>query len=283
MQSDAEFLRRARQSYRSSFGSVRVDVAALTRRDLRSRHVLWLHGWAMGLLTLGVMWLTTALLRWAGVDTLALRYALTLGMGYLCYLALVRVWAGMLIRREAPDIPDLVPDLPGGASSHPGSGGGVQSGGGGDFGGGGADAGFDGAADAAFDAPADAFSGVLDEVASGAFEAAGAADAAVIVVIPVLAVFMVVLATVFGAGWLLWLSFGTEALLAVAVELAFAYTASRTVVQVEREGWLLAAIRLTWKPLLGALICAVLLGALIDHFMPDAGSLPEAMRLWRGR
>ena len=108
MQSDAEFLRRARQSYRSSFGSVRVDVAALTRRDLRSRHVLWLHGWAMGLLTLGVMWLTTALLRWAGVDTLALRYALTLGMGYLCYLALVRVWAGMLIRREAPDIPDLV-------------------------------------------------------------------------------------------------------------------------------------------------------------------------------
>ncbi len=283
MQSDAEFLRRARQSYRSSFGSVRVDVAALTRRDLRSRHVLWLHGWAMGLLTLGVMWLTTALLRWAGVDTLALRYALTLGMGYLCYLALVRVWAGMLIRREAPDIPDLVPDLPGGASSHPGSGGGVQSGGGGDFGGGGADAGFDGAADAAFDAPADAFSGVLDEVASGAFEAAGAADEGVIVVIPVLAVFMVVLATVFGAGWLLWLSFGTEALLAVAVELAFAYTASRTVVQVEREGWLLAAIRLTWKPLLGALICAVLLGALIDHFMPDAGSLPEAMRLWRGR
>ena len=272
MQSDAEFLRRARQSYRSSFGSVRVDVAALTRRDLRSRHVLWLHGWAMGLLTLGVMWLTTALLRWAGVDTLALRYALTLGMGYLCYLALVRVWAGMLIRREAPDIPDLVPDLPGGASSHPGSGGGVQSGGGGDFGGGGADAGFDGAADAAFDAPADAFSGVLDEVASGAFEAAGAADEGVIVVIPVLAVFMVVLATVFGAGWLLWLSFGTEALLAVAVELAFAYTASRTVVQVEREGWLLAAIRLTWKPLLGALICAVLLGALIDHFMPDAGS-----------
>ena len=211
------------------------------------------------------------------------RYALTLGMGYLCYLALVRVWAGMLIRREAPDIPDLVPDLPGGASSHPGSGGGVQSGGGGDFGGGGADAGFDGAADAAFDAPADAFSGVLDEVASGAFEAAGAADEGVIVVIPVLAVFMVVLATVFGAGWLLWLSFGTEALLAVAVELAFAYTASRTVVQVEREGWLLAAIRLTWKPLLGALICAVLLGALIDHFMPDAGSLPEAMRLWRGR
>ena len=127
----------------------------------------------------------------------------------------------------------LVPDLPGGASSHPGSGGGVQSGGGGDFGGGGADAGFDGAADAAFDAPADAFSGVLDEVASGAFEAAGAADEGVIVVIPVLAVFMVVLATVFGAGWLLWLSFGTEALLAVAVELAFAYTASRTVVQVE--------------------------------------------------
>ena len=52
-------------------------------------------------------------------------------------------------------------------------------------------------------------------------------------------------------------------------------------VRVEREGWLLAAIRLSWKPLLGALVCAVALGALIDHFVPQAETLAEAVRLWR--
>ncbi|MBP7531179.1 MAG: hypothetical protein KA775_05105, partial [Ottowia sp.] len=64
---------------------------------------------------------------------------------------------------------------------------------------------------------------------------------------------------------------------------AFAYTAARTVVRVEREGWLLAAIRLSWKPLLGALVCAVALGAAIDHFAPQAGSLAEAVQRWHAR
>ena len=81
-----------------------------------------------------------------------------------------------------------------------------------------------------------------------------------------------------GGGWLLLLYFGSEALLAVAVELAFAYTAARTVVRVEREGWLLAAIRLSWKPLLGALVCAVALGALVDHFAPQADTLAQAVQ-----
>ena len=44
---------------------------------------------------------------------------------------------------------------------------------------------------------------------------------------------------------------------------------------------LTAAVRLTWKPLLGALVCAVLLGAAIDHFLPDVHSLPEAARALR--
>ena len=44
-----------------------------------------------------------------------------------------------------------------------------------------------------------------------------------------------------------------------------------------------AAVRLTWKPLLGALVCAVLLGATIDHFLPHVHSLPEALRVIQGR
>lgn len=61
------------------------------------------------------------------------------------------------------------------------------------------------------------------------------------------------------------LYFGWEALLPLAVELAFSYVSARTAVRVVREGWLTAAVRLTWKPMLGALLCAVLLGAVMDH------------------
>ena len=274
----------ARQSSatRSNFRSVRADENALIRR-LRQRHVLWLHGWVMGVLTLGVMGLTTTLARHGGVDSLAVRYALALGAGYLAYLLLVRIWAGMLVRKEDwTDALDPVVDLPwpgGGGRSGPT----IESGGGGDFGGGGADASFDLPASGVLDGAGEAAASALGDVAGGALEAAGSADEGAIVVIPVLAVFVAAAAALFGAGWLLLAWFGTEALLAAAVELAFAYTAARTVVRVEREGWLLAALRLTWKPLLGALISAVLPGALIDHFAPHADTLADAVRVWRGR
>lgn len=73
--------------------------------------------------------------------------------------------------------------------------------------------------------------------------------------------------------------FGWEVLLAVAVELAFSYASARTAVRVTREGWATAAVRLTWKPLAGALVCAVILGATIDHFIPAAHSLPQALKI----
>ena len=179
--------RRRASARRSNFRSIRVEEDALVRR-LRSRHTLWLHGGLMGLITLLVMWGVSTALRHGGVDSLAVRYALALGAGYLAYLLLLRIWAGMLVREEERDWLD-----------------GVQ------------------------------------------------------------------------------IDFGSEALLAVAVELAFAYTAARTVVRVEREGWLLAAIRLSWKPLLGALVCAVALGALVDHFVPQADTLAQAVQQWRAR
>jgi hypothetical protein len=250
---------------RSSFSSVRAPHDAFIRHHLRSRYTLWLHGWVMGLLTLGVMWGCTAGLRYAGVDSLALRYALSLGAGWLCYLLLLRIWASALLRRENPLDAAPDPGLPDIGNGH------RSDGGPGDAGG--------------PDLTADAgdASSALGDAASGALDAAGAADEAAIVIIPVLAVFALVLAVALGAGWLLLAYFGTDALLAVAVELAFAWTAARTATRVERQGWLPAAIRLTWKPLLGALTSAVLLGALIDHFVPQADTLPAAVKLLRGR
>jgi hypothetical protein len=57
------------------------------------------------------------------------------------------------------------------------------------------------------------------------------------------------------------------------------YVSARAAMRVAREGWLTVAVRLTWKPLLGALLCAVLLGAVIDRFMPQVNSLPQAVRV----
>jgi hypothetical protein len=173
----------------------------------------------------------------------------------------------------------------------------LRSGEGGDFGGGGASGDFSGAADAvnALDGvgPTDAVNvldgadvaeaaGGLGDVVGGALEAAGSADEAAVVVVPVVAVFLMGCAVFFGAGSLLLAYLGWETLLAVAVELAFSYASARVALRVVREGWLSAALRLTWKPLLGALVCAVLLGATIDHFLPEAHSLPHAIGLLRG-
>lgn len=256
----------------SNWRSVRLWEREL-ERDLRKRHWLWLHGWAIGLTVVLAMWAAAHLQMVMGSDSLALRYGVTLGFGYLAYLLVLRLWAGTLLRRESSfDAPaDLpLPDLGFGTGEAPRiATPGFRSGGGGDFGGGGASADFSDLADAGSGAA---------EVASGAIEVAAGADEGAVVVVPVVVVFLIGLAVLFGAGSLLLLYFGSEALLAVAVEVAFGYVSARTAMRVVREGWLSAVLRLTWKPLLGALFCAVALGALIDHFIPQAHSLPQAIK-----
>ena len=249
-------------------------------RHLRQRHWLRLHGLCIGTLVMAAMWGMAHLQMHLGSESLALRYALTLGTGYGVYLLTLRLWAGVLLRRDdrastvdagLPDGDFSFPGFPGQGASAESPG--FNTGGGGNFGGGGASGDFSGAAGSD-----GSLQGGIGDMASGALEAAASADEGAIVVVPVVAVFLVGIAIVFGAGSLLMLYFGWEALLAVAVELAFTYVSARTAVRVAREGWLSAAVRLTWKPMLGALLCAVLLGAVIDHFIPTAQSLPQAIR-----
>lgn len=258
----------------SNWRSVRLWEAGV-ERHLRRRHRLWLHAWCIGLFVLGLMWGTAHLQLLMGSQSLALRYLVTLGVGYLGYLLVLRLWAGALVRREAPGL-DFVGDVPAPGSGRsidldhvPADIPSVQAGGGGDFAGAGASADFSLAADAGEG---------LGKVAGGALEVAAGADEGAIVAIPVVAIFLIGVAVLFGAGSLLLLYFGWEALLTVAIELAFSYVTARTAVRVVREGWLSAVVRLTWKPLLGAVFCAVLLGATIDYFIPSAHSLPQAIR-----
>jgi hypothetical protein len=228
-----------------------------TRHHLRKRHSLWLHGWCIGLLVVLAMWAASHVQMLLGMDSLALRYLITLGVGYVVFLAVLRLWAGTLVGEE--DVIEVTAD-------------------GADFA---ADVALE-VADGVLSTAPDVASGLGDvagDVAGGAFEAVGSADEGIVVVVPVMIIFAIVMAVVLGAGSILVLFFGVDALLAVAVEIAFGYVSARTAVRVAREGWLSAAVRLTWKPLLATLVIAVALGGLIDRFLPHADSLPEAVRL----
>jgi hypothetical protein len=231
----------------SNWRSVRL-WESVYERDLRRRHNLGVHGILIGIVTLLLMWGTAALVRQLGTHSLALRYVLTLGVGYVAYLLILRWWAQRLVDGRA----DMNFDLPD------------------------AGAGLD--TDTGYAALARADGTGLGDLPGGSLDLASAADGE-LVVVPVIAIFLVGIAVVLGAGWLVMLFFGTDVLLAVALELAFSYVAARATVRLARAGWLSAAVKLTWKPLLGAVICAVVLGAAIDVFLPAAATLPQAVRM----
>jgi len=248
----------------SNWRSVRLWETQV-ERDLHRNYSLRTHGILIGSFTLLLMWCVSALqMHLLHVDSLAVRYFLTLGVGYLGYLLVLRWWAKRLVEGRALDVDLDAPDVEFGGGRGGGSGSGshghVNLGDGGGGGGGGGDGG-------------------LSDMAGGALEVAGSADEGAIIVVPIVAVFLICVAVVLGAGSLVLLYFSWDALLAVAIEIAFSYVSARAAVRVAREGWLMAAVRLTWKPLLGAVICAVALGALLDRFMPQVNSLPEAVRV----
>ena len=276
----------------SNWRSVRMPHHEVAR-TLTQRYNLRWHGLLIGSFTLALMWGTSHLLMRLGVDTLALRYLFTLTAGYLGYLLVVRVWAWRLVRRreESADHGDAGADVLdfGGIVGEPYRGGSapvpVPRTGGGDFGGGGASGDFgegwtSGLHSASAGGGGD--SSALGDLAGGTVDALGSVDEGAVVVVPVVAIFLIGAALILGAGSLAMLLFGWDVLLAVAVELAFSVVTARAAISVEREGWLSAAVRLTWKPLLGAVVCAVVLGAALDYFLPGVQSLPQAVRLLQG-
>ncbi len=258
--------------------------------SLLSRYQLRVHGWCIGAFMMAFMWAVSHMQMVLGVESLALRYLATLGAGYVAYLLVLRLWAARLVRLPARnardrgeegvdassgvdvlDVADALYDAGDLAARVVRSAGGrsptLPQSGGGDFAGAGADGHFGDA---------------LGDMAGNALGAAAEADEGAVVVVPVVAIFLIGAAVLFGAGALALLYFGFDVLLAVAVELAFSYATARAAMGVERAGWLAAAVRLTWKPLLGAVLCAVVLGAALDRFLPEARSLPQAVRMLQG-
>jgi hypothetical protein len=261
-------------------------LAQHTRARLRRERWLRWHVFLIALLMLAALWLGGTLLRLAGIESLAGRYALLLPLAYLLYLGLLRLWAGYLLSRQeaGPDGLDLAGELPaprgggGGGGGGGGSGAGprFESGGGGDFAGGGASGDFSASAGESLGSSA---------IETGA-EALGALDEGALVVVPLALVvgLLALLGALLGAG--VFMLFGVEVLLAVAVEVALAALAGSLAWRRYRQhqgGWLGTALRHTWRGALGMLLLGVALGAAIDRWMPAAQSLPEAVKMLGGQ
>lgn len=223
------------------------------RADLQRRRWLRIHSFLLGLLCFLACWAISAALMRAGVAGLALRWSLALAGGYLVFLGLLWLWCRWLLSRGEAD-GDWPLDAADAAFSGRG-GGGVECG----------DSGLE-----------------MGDLAEGALNAAGAADEGAAVVVPLAVVIGIAVLIATGLSVAVFGLFGVEVLLGVAVEIAFAAAGGALAFRARREGWLLHATGRTWRPMLALIVVAALLGAVIDHWLPQAGSLPQAIRLLRG-
>ncbi len=223
------------------------------RADLQRRRWLRIHSFLLGLLCFLACWAISAALMRAGLAGLALRWSLALAGGYLAFLGLLWLWCRWLLSRGEAD-GDWPLDAADAAFSGRG-GGGVECG----------DSGLE-----------------MGDLAEGALNVAGAADEGVVVLVPLAVVIGIAVLIATGLSLAVFGLFGVEVLLGVAVEIAFAAAGGALAFRARREGWLLHATSRTWRPMLALIVVVALLGAVIDHWLPQAGSLPQAIRLLRG-
>ena len=239
-----------------------------TRADLQQRRWLRLHVLLLAALSTALCWGVSALLRRAGVDSLAWRPLAAVLLTWPLYLGLLWAWGRWLLSDRQADLSDALD---------------------------GADV-LDGAAHLASDGaraaarglarlqprlPSGTVSEATDDVASGALDALGElgeADEAV----PVLVVLGVALSLAAALGFAVFGLFGVDVLLGVAVELAFASMGGALAWRAQREGWLMHTLRRTTAPMLGLAVSVGAAGALLHHWLPQARTLPEALRLLFG-
>jgi hypothetical protein len=248
------------------------QFALRVRDDLHARRWLRWHCFLIATLTLLAAWASSHALMRAGVEALSLRYAASFGIAYGVLLGLLYVWAQWLLSRDEGDW--LQVDGGGGGGDGPrGSSPSFKSGEGGDFGGAGGGG--------SFDMPSSAADGT-GEVAGAALEVVGAADEGALVLVPLALVVGIALAIGTGLGFVVFGLFGVEVLLAVAVEIAIASVGGALAFKAGAEGWFGAAWRRTRTAAMVALIGLLVIGAAIDHWLPQARSLPHALQLMRG-
>jgi hypothetical protein len=255
-------------------------LESLHHANLRSRFWLRGHISLIGLLTLGVAWGASVLMRGAGIESLAVRYAGALGLAYLVYLLLLGLWAHLLARRASSesiashadvldlvDVVDLASDVGGRALIR----------GGGNV-----------ARSLRSEAPAGGVMEDAAEIGGRAIGLAFEAEEGAVVAVPVVVVILIAAAVAASAGLLFFWVFGVEVLLAVAAEVAMGITAGSLARRTYSawhdnilESWLVIAVKKTILPMLLVIGLAAAVGWAVNHYVPQAHLLPEAVKLWR--
>lgn len=111
---------------------------------------------------------------------------------------------------------------------------------------------------------------------------AAGVDEAVVVVVPIAVAVGIALLLAALFGFVVVGVFGVEIVLGVAVEIAFVSAGGALAYKARREGWLRFALRRTIAPALAVIVLAAVLGWGVDHWLPEARSLPHAVRLLKG-
>ncbi len=187
-----------------------------------------------------------------------------------------------LLSRHGADGGDLGSlDVPGGSGGSAPDAPGFGSGGGGDFGGGGAGGSFDAGGDTG-SALAELGGQGASKVLGAAVEVGGSADEGAIVMVPLALLVGVAMLMAAAFGVAVFGLFGVEVLLGVAVEIAIASAGGALAYKARREGWLGHATRRSIVPLLIVLAATVGTGLLLAHWLPEAATLPQAIRLLLG-
>ncbi len=187
-----------------------------------------------------------------GLDAMALRYPLAVGLAWGCFLLLIWLW----LRTQAADWLDLPTDLPaprpGGAAAP------WRSGGGGDYAGGGASA--------SFDAPvADTSVGLV-----GRWGDIGEAGDAAPVAVPLLALVAGV-AMAFASLYLVYIA---PLLFAeVLVDGALSYALLRHLRGLDPNHWLAATVRRSALPFIATALFMAAAGAVMAWWVPGARSV----------
>lgn len=249
---------------------------------VHARKRLRWHGYFIGLCTAISVWLSSSLLYWAGLETPALRYALALIMGYLLYLLMLKQWAIWFFaqnkRKDQQETGNSLEGLPTDTASTPTcqapNATPIQTGGSGDFAGAGAHEAWDEPADLL--AQGGELTGQIGEHATSLLDGA---DEASLALIPIALVLGLLSLSLLGLGAAFMVFFGSEVLMAIALELALGYTAARIARQLAEGVWLDIAWRLTWKPFALTLALAIALAGVLQYFFPEAKTLVQAMRL----
>ena len=219
----------------------------------------------------GAAFLASIAMLWAGLHSMAARYALASVVGYLAFVLLIRLWVAWQRGQLdlTPDLPDMLPD--GRTSSGESTAGWFR---GGRSGGGGGGASFDAVAPrAAVAMPARSSSttgGSSGSLFSGAFDD----DAA-----------WILLALAIAAAGLvavLYVVYAAPLLLAeVALDTAVMSGIYRRLRREDTRHWTTGVFRNTWIPALVIVACAAGVGFCAQQIAPEARSIGGVIRALR--